>query len=166
MRRCAWQRAMSSGKRALLSATLLIMICVPAWAVEKCTGADGKVTFQNMPCAVPGITVAEDIKLKAQKRKEDAAKPQFTVIDVEANSTTARFDAARTACGGTLPDFPTIGMTEGTFKRCTVLGAIVAAESVNETETAAGVTKQYVYKKDVGVRYVYLRNGVITAIQR
>ena len=50
MRRCAWQRAMSSGKRALLSATLLIMICVPAWAVNKCTGPDGKLTYQDAAC--------------------------------------------------------------------------------------------------------------------
>ena len=54
MRRCAWQRAMSSGKRALLSATLLIMICVPAWAVNKCTGPDGKLTFQDAACAGKG----------------------------------------------------------------------------------------------------------------
>jgi hypothetical protein len=74
--------------------------------------------------------------------------------------------AARSACGGTLPDLPTIGMTEGTFKRCTMLGVLVAPETVNETETAAGVSKQYVFKKDIGIHYLYFRNGVITAIQK
>lgn len=35
--------------RAALLATVLLA-AAPAWAVNKCTGADGKVTFQDTPC--------------------------------------------------------------------------------------------------------------------
>lgn len=41
-------------KGSLLSAALLIMICAPAWAVNKCTGPDGQVTFQDAPCTSKG----------------------------------------------------------------------------------------------------------------
>ncbi len=37
---------------------------VPAWAVNKCTGPDGKVMFQDAPCPGTGITVAEDLARK------------------------------------------------------------------------------------------------------
>lgn len=38
--------------RLLLIATLLA--ASPAWAINKCTGADGKVAFQDAPCAGKG----------------------------------------------------------------------------------------------------------------
>lgn len=63
---------------------------------------------------------------------------------------------------------PSVGMPEGTFLGCTAIG-LFGHYSVNETQTAAGVAKQYVFKEDgitAGVRYVYVRNGVVNAIQR
>ncbi len=29
---------------------LLFALCAPAWAINKCTGADGKIAFQDAPC--------------------------------------------------------------------------------------------------------------------
>lgn len=40
--------------------TALMMLCAPAWAINKCTGPDGKVAFQDAPCAV--TSKAETIK--------------------------------------------------------------------------------------------------------
>lgn len=31
-------------------AVLVVWVCAPAWAVNKCTGADGKVTYQQAAC--------------------------------------------------------------------------------------------------------------------
>lgn len=42
---------------------------VPAWAVNKCTGPDGKVMFQDAPCPGTGITVAEDLARKKEERE-------------------------------------------------------------------------------------------------
>ena len=41
-------------KHPLIFATLLITFLAPAWAINKCTGADGKVVFQDTPCAGKG----------------------------------------------------------------------------------------------------------------
>ena len=40
-------------KKTTLLAVALLMTA-PAWAVNKCTGADGKVAFQDAPCAGKG----------------------------------------------------------------------------------------------------------------
>lgn len=37
--------------RPLITAALLAAICAPAWAINKCTGADGNVVFQDGPCS-------------------------------------------------------------------------------------------------------------------
>jgi hypothetical protein len=38
----------------LLIAALLAVLCAPAWAINKCTGQDGKVAYQDAPCAGKG----------------------------------------------------------------------------------------------------------------
>ena len=41
-----------SAPLAVLMAAL--MVCAPSWAVNKCTGPDGKVSFQDAPCSGKG----------------------------------------------------------------------------------------------------------------
>ena len=36
---------------------LLTALCVPAWAINKCTVSDGKVVYQDAPCAGKGETI-------------------------------------------------------------------------------------------------------------
>jgi len=36
---------------------LALGFLAPAWAINKCTGADGKVSFQDAPCAGQGETI-------------------------------------------------------------------------------------------------------------
>lgn len=43
--------------RLLWCAALPLMLAAPAWAVNKCTGADGKVSFQDAPCVGEGEKV-------------------------------------------------------------------------------------------------------------
>lgn len=40
-----------------IAAALLVALCAPAWAINKCTGPDGKVAYQDAPCAGKGETV-------------------------------------------------------------------------------------------------------------
>jgi len=40
--------------KLLLCTAVLAALCAPAWAVNKCTGADGKVAFQDAPCSGKG----------------------------------------------------------------------------------------------------------------
>jgi hypothetical protein len=51
------QDKLSTGKPVKLStiaAALLIGLCAPAWAVNKCTGSAGKVSYQDAPCTDKG----------------------------------------------------------------------------------------------------------------
>lgn len=43
--------------RAVLSASLCIALAGPAFAINKCTGADGKSVFQDAPCMGKGETI-------------------------------------------------------------------------------------------------------------
>lgn len=45
----------------LITAALLAALCAPAWAVNKCTGPDGKVAFQDAPCG-NASKAAEQVK--------------------------------------------------------------------------------------------------------
>ena len=75
--------------------------------------------------------------------------------------------AARARCKNGLLEDPVIGMPEDQFRNCTQFGVLTPYSDLNQTETAAGVSKQYVYSSRVGgIRYVYTRNGVVSAIQR
>lgn len=40
--------------RSLITAAVLAALCTPVWAINKCTGPDGKVAFQDAPCAGKG----------------------------------------------------------------------------------------------------------------
>ena len=152
---------------------------VPAWAVNKCTGPDGKVMFQDAPCPGTGITVAEDLARKKEERekgvagatKKKAENP--TSVDVEQMVKAAMqkneeaLAAARARCKNGLLEDPVIGMPEDQFRNCTQFGVLTPYSDLNQTETAAGVSKQHVYSSRVGgIRYVYTRNGVVSAIQR
>lgn len=48
----AYQLATMHGATVLLAGALVF--CGPVWAINKCTGPSGKVTFQDTPCAGQG----------------------------------------------------------------------------------------------------------------
>ena len=62
MQRCGWRSgkkvksefSRTPMKHALIAAALLAALCTPAWAVNKCTGPDGRVVYQDAPCAGTG----------------------------------------------------------------------------------------------------------------
>lgn len=41
-------------KALCVALPMILAAAAPAWAINKCTGADGKVTFQDAPCAGNG----------------------------------------------------------------------------------------------------------------
>jgi hypothetical protein len=48
---------MNCNTLAAIAATLMAFAVSPAWAVNKCTGPDGKVVFQDAHCAGKGETI-------------------------------------------------------------------------------------------------------------
>ncbi len=158
-----------------------LLMAAPCWAINKCTSPDGKVMFQEAPCPGTGITVAEDLeRKKAQQAEKDAAlaarKKEESQAQQEARRraeesaqhSNAGLVAAQKNCKNGVPEYPTVGMSEANFRGCTQFGVLFPPTDINTTETAAGVLKQYIYSADLnsGIRFVYTRNGVVSAIQR
>ena len=160
-----------------------------AWAVNKCTGPDGKVSYQEQACPGTGISVGEymDRRLAQQQSQQTAQRvrqeQEFAArkarVEAEGKEWEARKRAtgfksdddklaeAKARCGTRMSEYPTVGMTETHFRTCTVIGVLADVEKINETETASGLARQYVYNTPgLNIRYLYTRNGVVTAIQR
>lgn len=68
-----------------IACTLALGFLAPAWAINKCTGADGKVSFQDAPCVGEGekievkpvIQGATPIQVKPAATKEGAFGPAW-----------------------------------------------------------------------------------------
>ncbi|BEU96596.1 DUF4124 domain-containing protein [Acidovorax sp. DW039] len=174
---------MISIKPVLLASALLFS--TQSWAVNKCTAPDGKTVYQDAPCPGSGITVAEDLERRksqqpannvssgTRNKEEDQAQEQAQEqarrrAEQTAMNSDAGLELAKKRCKNGVPENPVVGMSEADFRGCTQFGVLFPPTSVNTTETAAGVLKQYVYSADLnaGIRFVYTRNGVVSAIQR
>lgn len=113
-------------------------------------------------------TPAADLFTPSQPPQSAKKSVEERLAD-EMKKSDEKLAVAKAACGGSLPTGPSVGMTEKQFRSCTVVGVLVAPDSVNVTETASGVTKQYVFSNSFGAagfKFLYTANGVVTAIQR
>lgn len=118
-----------------------------AWAVNRCTGPDGKVTYQEAMCSDNATAVT--------------IKPQYQPADT--GSLDDRIRIAAKACGlSKLPEYPEVGWSEERFLACSVV-ALSGTPKINTTETAAGVSKQYVFRYYRA--YVYVRGDKVVAVQ-
>jgi hypothetical protein len=74
----------------ILTAALALAICGPAGAVNKCTGADGRVLFQDAPCSGKG----ESLNVRPARGAAPAAAPATAPADGSAAGAT-RTEAQR-----------------------------------------------------------------------
>lgn len=145
---------MTSLSRA--AATLAIAVAAmadtaPAWAVNKCTGPDGAVTYQEAACGTSA-------KAKSVKVPSGPAPNKWDQMVSDALA------KARVHCKtNDIPYYPEVGWSEERFIRCSRAG-VLGASAVNETSNAGGVSKQYVFR--LVNSYVYTQNGVVTSIQK
>jgi hypothetical protein len=171
--------------RAMLSAALLV--ASPAWAVNKCVGADGKIIWQDTPCAgdsknlnpasvspakTPTAVMSPDAIAKSFDRQMEQPETRKKIqAAAERRELSRQHDAAsqihdEKTCGNRIDEQPAVGMTESRFLQCTRFARTWDHLRVNETETRFGVSKQYVYASYAPIRYVHVINGTITAISR
>ena len=59
--------------RSLVCAALGLALVAPVWAINKCTGADGKVVFQDAPC-IQGAR-AEELTVRPASGRAPRAQP-------------------------------------------------------------------------------------------
>jgi len=77
-----------------------------------------------------------------------------------------RLNSAIARCGDRYREEPSVGMPEADFRNCTRFGLAFEAQKVNEIQTQTGVTKQFVYRSAHPIKFVYIRTGIVSAIQR
>lgn len=115
---------------------LLTLVAAPVWAVNKCTGTDGAVVFQDAPCAGRG----EVLKVSPASGGSSTS-PQF----------------ANALAQGKIM----VGMTAEQVRR-----AWGAPSKINATLTGAGKSEQWVYEgASFRHQYVYLDNGIVRSVQ-
>jgi hypothetical protein len=158
----------------------LLLAVAPAWAINKCTGPDGKVAFQDAPCVGesnpikpipprnnPPIQVFPTPTPRPAMGDEEYEKARAIErskrIDQYAKSAGAalsgRLDADTAACGAHGRE-PRIGVTAAWIRSCSSWGD---PTSVNTTTTAFGKTQQWIYRHR---GYLYFNTaGVLSSIQ-
>jgi hypothetical protein len=121
----------------------LLAISLPAAAVFKCQTANGKTTFQEIPCAV---------------EHTQSSVRTFTAPSPAGNE---RSGAERSAINvAILQGYPVRGMTVKELQ--TAMGN---PTRVSTGDSAIGRTEERIYEPPNGTYYVYTENGVVSAIQ-
>jgi len=124
----------------LIKHAALVAICLavlPAWAVNKCTGPDGVVSYQEEPCA-------------AGKGQELKLQPVPASTPIEAKFANA------IASGKVM-----LGMTADQVRR-----AWGTPTKINASTGSYGRHEQWVYDRGNFVsQYVYIRNGTVSSVQ-
>ena len=128
----------------------LAAACAPAWAINKCTGSDGRVSYQAEPCAAGAAGSARvDTSGAGQPDPEGAIRARQDVLRART------LDAINAGKVG-------VGMSAADVRR-----AWGAPDKINRTLSASGAEEQWIYRSGrIGYdQYVYLSNGVVTTVQ-
>ena len=160
-------------KIALLAAALVLS--TPAWAVNKCTGPDGKVTYQEATC-INGEQAKEIDKSSDQARRgQDVMSPNDVAraLDAQMNGAVLkqmdRNAQERKRQLGDARPIPLASREDGKvfvgMRSEQVLEAWGKPGSINETVRANGTAEQWVYRRGrYETQYVHFFNQVVTSV--
>lgn len=142
-----------------VASALLALLCAPAWAINKCTLADGKVVYQEVPCAGGGTTVNTSGAGKADTSSEGSnyiMKEAARLTSEENAQAAARARASRVSAA-ILKRQIVIGMTADEARQ-----SWGEPSKINASVGTYGRHEQWVYP---GSQYVYVQNGMVTSAQ-
>ena len=146
--------AVQQSKATALLALLSTLAAAPAQAVNKCTGADGQVVYQDAPCLV--ASAASSVNLAgagvAQPQSAGASYWRREITRLERASRIESAVANRSII---------IGMSANEAVRSWGQPA-----KVNTSVGAYGRREQWVYRRGgQAAQYVYVDDGVVTSVQ-
>lgn len=158
----------SNKNRPLITAALLAAICAPAWAINKCTGVDGKVTFQDAPCITgtggPLAPQSTPVSVSPQVMSPSAIAKE---LNGQVKATLQKQAEARSKVTWQRApevDIPIPTLSPG-MTSAQVQDLWGKASSVNETITAVGKSEQWVYPRGrYETQYVFIFNNVVTSV--
>ena len=138
-------------KHALLL-TIVLLTATNTWAVNKCKGPDGKISFQDAPCA-DGTGEKLNIRERA---------PSRTTTDLESTQQgqIASLRAQNEISAAIREGRPVIGMTVKQLNESMGLATKVNTHSLN-----GEMREQAIFERDNGTWYVYTKNGLVDYIQ-
>ena len=136
---------------------LLAVACTQAAAVNKCTGPDGKVVFQDAPCEGKGETVkvwSSGPSSPSGSGPDDALQRARRQAEIDGIHQRADIRAAIER------GEPMVGMTRSQLEQ-----ALGAPDLVNADNDGGVVREQIIFERPGQAWYVYTENGVVTSIQ-
>lgn len=137
--------------KPLITATIF-MASLNAWAINKCTGPDGSIVFQDAPCPGKGEAVRV---LGAGQANPTSQASQYWQREIARQKRSAAVNEA------IANQKVFIGMETDD-----VVASWGRPNKINRTITAGKNNEQWVYNRgQASTQYVYMENGVVTAIQ-
>ena len=126
------------------------LISTSSWAVNKCTGADGKVSYQEAPCA--GSGQALNVRTTSSPGAADSqSEAQARLSKLKRDNAMA--EAIRT-------NTPIVGMTMSELEKAMGPATKVNADNYNGTRR-----DQVIYERPRETWYVYTTNGRVESVQ-
>lgn len=136
---------------------VVMALCAPAWAINKCTGADGKVAFQDAPCAT-GRT--EHVVVRPARGDADAGDNAAASGADNWRLKAAAADKRIAIQTAVERHEPMIGMTYAQLEL-----AMGLPNRINTGQYKSGSTQQRIYERGHMTWYVYTDEALVTAVQ-
>ncbi|MFN3495365.1 MAG: hypothetical protein ACK40L_12740 [Hydrogenophaga sp.] len=137
--------------------TVLLLLSTQVMAVNKCTGPDGKVVFQDARCEGKGETLNIRPSSGAAPTGSSVSAPEIRAKrQAEIDGIHRRSDIRAAIERGE----PMVGMTRAQLEQ-----ALGAPNLVNANNYGGVLKDQIIYDRPGQSWYVYTENGVVTSIQ-
>lgn len=133
---------------------LLAALCAPAWAINKCTGADGRVAFQDAPCSGKGQVLQVRPASGSDELRPVVPQPSDWKMK------NAQIDARLAIQAAIERHEAVIGMSFGQLEL-----AMGLPNRINTGEYKSGSTQQRIYERGQTTWYVYTDAALVTAVQ-
>ncbi len=136
--------------KLLVAGILVLLTTSPAHAINKCTGSDGKIVYQDAPCAGKG----EAITVRPASGSGDAT----AAADAQGRIDAMRADNEMAAA--IREKRPMVGMTVKQLNE-----AMGLATLVNTDMSTGTMREQAIFERPNETWYVYTRNGRVESFQ-
>lgn len=154
--------------QAAITAIILAALSAPAWAINKCTDPDGKVAFQDAPCATgtggplspqnDSAPSHPQVMTPAEIAKELNGQVKATLQKQAQDRSKVTWQRAPEV------DVPIPPLSPG-MTSAKVHDLWGKASSVNETVNVLGKSEQWVYPRGrYETQYVFFLNGIVTSV--
>ena len=120
----------------------------------------GAEPYPEMPKGRDRIALDEWHKAIAARIREDSERKNAE----SAATLTSMLDQQKEKCGGTLPEVPTVGMSDEVFRNCTIKARFGGATQVVVSQDGMVPLRLYVFPNAPASR-VYSIGGIVTAVK-